>query len=279
MAAIHSKIFSAEDYRQLLKAVVNAEKQANKTSSLRLVAEKVGINLSTFKMILDGSRNLTIENIHKIASGLKMTGEERDFLEWMVLRDQAENKDVQAHYARKLKNLVKSRRVSRFRSSDISLIQHWFSPALIVYLLDVERVEESSFDDEAFKRASRRFKVPPKLVQETFENLRNEGIICSLENNKYHIVVERIRGGLAKQKYLADIFMECSRRMQDEFHNPLAMFTAHTLSVPRSMVPTFFEEYKQLLEKYMGFDNVENDLEIMQVCSQAIPMLKSTEAK
>jgi hypothetical protein len=93
-----------------------------------------------------------------------------------------------------------------------------------------------------------------------------------LPGHLYHVALEKMRGHVTKQKYLAEVVKECIARMPEEFENPKAMFAAHTLSMPESMIPAFYKDYKGLLEKYMATSPESDEhLEILQVCLQALP--------
>lgn len=92
-------------------------------------------------------------------------------------------------------------------------------------------------------------------------------------DGKYHIVFERVNGNLVKQRYLKDAFSECFKRMDREFENPYAMFSAHTISIPHSLISTFYDDYKTLVDRYMTYDCNEEQLEILQVCTQAVPLV------
>lgn len=265
-------LFQAESYREYLAAVVEVEKSAGRGASLRILAERFGIGLSTFKMVLDGSRNLTVRNVHRISVALNLTAQEREFFECMVMRDQSEDEDVRAHYARKLRTFQISQKSKRFRVSSSAVLQNWFVPAFLVYLLDVEKIQTRGFSDDVLKRASNALGIPCETLQTTFRKLEKDGILKPVADSKYHIVFERVSGALSKQKFLKDVFEEGLQRLSREFDNPHAHFSAHTVSMPSSMVPRFFDEYKALVEKYMGYDLDGGEVEILQVCAQAFPV-------
>jgi uncharacterized protein (TIGR02147 family) len=118
-----STLFSAVTYRDYLAGIVELERQNVHGASLRTFADRLGIGLSTIKMVLDGSRNLTIKNIHSIATRLNLVKLEHEFFESLVLRDQAEDDDVRAHYEKKIQQFRIESKNKRFRISNSTVMQ------------------------------------------------------------------------------------------------------------------------------------------------------------
>lgn len=99
--------------------------------------------------------------------------------------------------------------------------------------------------------------------------------LIAQEGNNYHLVFERVKSALSKQRFLKEVFDECVRRMETEFDSPFALYTAHTLSISKDAATTLYEEYKELIERYMALPTPDqHELEIFQVCTQAIPLTK-----
>lgn len=269
------RLFEAKSYREYLNAVVAAEREAGKNASLKTVSERLGIGLSSFKMILDGSRNLTIRNIHFIALGLNFVAKEREYFESMVLRDQAEDDGLRTYYNGKMKQIRAEQKARRFRTTHSAVMKSWYVPAFLIYLLDVEQININGLDDECFERAAKVFKIAKKTLKEIFSDLTNTGLISQSSDCKYHIVFERVNGSLTKMRYMKEVFAECTRRLNTEFDNPLALFSAQTLSVPTELIPGFYNEMKELIERYMSYDSTGANLEILQIGIQAIPLISS----
>lgn len=265
---------TARDYRAYLSQIVAAERAAGKGASLKNLAERFDIGLSSFKMILNGSRKMTMKNIHSIARTLSLSGVDREYFESLVHRDQAEDEELFSYYDQKLKQFRAQRRTETIRTSSHSILQSWYVPAFLLYLLDVEDLVNKGWDPAYLDRAAKALKIKRESLQETFAELERTGVFKQTTDSRYHFVFERVNGVLTKQRYLKEAFAVATQRMVSDFDHPLALFKSHTLSLPKAMIPALFKEYNELLEKYMSFAVVGEELEILQVCTQAIPLLK-----
>ena len=275
----YSDLMAAADYRSYLASIVAAERNAAKGASLATLAERFDIGLSSLKMVLNGSRKLTMKNIHSIAHGLTLKGRDREYFESLVHRDQADDEELYAYYDQKLKQFRTERKTEKIRSSGPSMLQAWFVPALIVYLLDVEDISKKGYNSLCLDRAAKILKVNRDAVQSAFDELEHSGILQRTSDSRYHFVFHRVNGALSKQRYLKEVFAVCTQRLVSDFDHPLALFNAHTLTLPKAMVPALFNEYKELLEKYMAYAAEGEELEMLQVCIQAVPLLKGKHLK
>ncbi len=271
-------LFAAKNYREYLASVVELERKSGRGTSLRSFADRLGIGLSTFKMVLEGSRNLTVKNIHTVAKSLNLIREEHEYFENLVLRDQSDDREVWQYYNQKLGRLKLDGKTRRLRISSSTVMQNWYMPAFLIYLLDVEDINSNGFNEGCLERAAEIFKVSKASLQQAFDGLLKAGIITETPDHKYHIIFERVNGSLVKQRYLKEVFDECTKRITSEFENPLALFTAHTISLPRTSVKPFYDEYKDLLEKYMSIEGTDrSNAEILQICMQSVPMISNTK--
>lgn len=280
MPSTDLNLFSFTSFRQYLSELIESERKSGNGTSLRSFAERVGIGLSTLKMVLEGERNLTIKNIHVISESLNLSKSEHDYFEAMVLRDQADDVLVKSYYHSRLKQLKSEAKTRLLRTSDSKIMNKWFFPALLIYLLDVERIDQHSLDDSVLLRTAKKFGIPCKDISEAISELVKAGVLQQKEDSRYHLVFERVNGSLAKQRYIKDVSAEIQKRIGSEFDNPLAMFSAHTLSIPSHLVANFYDEYKKLADRYMSYSAEDpNELEILQVCCQAVPVVKRRPEK
>lgn len=273
-------LFEAKDFRSYLATLLESERQDGKGVSLKSFADRIGVGLSTFKMVLDGSRNLTIKNIHVIAVGLNLTASERDFFESMVLRDQADEEDVRKYYAQKLKQVKSLAKTARLRTSDANIMQDWYVPAFLIYMLDIEKIHEQGISEEAFMKAATAFNLPVTTLKQIFISLEKSGVLQKTSDSKYHIVFERVNGSLTKQRFIQSTAVECQKRIASSFDDPRAMFTAHTLSIPDHLIAKFYDDYKSLVDSYMSYESsFDDNIEILQVCCQSVPVLKKSRTQ
>lgn len=95
-------IYEQPDYRSFLKAMYHFKKRENPHFSFRSFSQAAGFKSSNFlKLVMDGKRNLSQEGIDKFARALKLSKEETEFFEHLVLFNQAETaQEKNRHYER-----------------------------------------------------------------------------------------------------------------------------------------------------------------------------------
>lgn len=99
-------VFTFDDYRKFLSAFYAHEKAGKSGYTYARFSARAGLNAPNFlKVVISGSRNLTVANIHKFAVAVGLTPAERDYFEALVLRDQAASRDEREFYGRRLKSL------------------------------------------------------------------------------------------------------------------------------------------------------------------------------
>lgn len=83
-------IYEYLDYRSFLKNMYSLKKQENPNFSFRSFSRVAGLKSSNFlKLVMDGKRNLSTDTIQKFAGAFKLTKEETNFFETMVLFNQS----------------------------------------------------------------------------------------------------------------------------------------------------------------------------------------------
>lgn len=114
-------IFSELDYRSYLRKVVNFLKHSN--ISVRAFLRTCGItNPSYLNLVVSGKRNLTQKTAAKIANGLKLKSEEKNYLLDLVKINSFTDEEKNALL---LKVKTKSFAKTGQTSSDQSLHSHW----------------------------------------------------------------------------------------------------------------------------------------------------------
>lgn len=95
-------IYEYLDYRNFLRDLYAFKKQENPGFSFRSFSRSAGLRSSNFlKLVMDGKRNLSTETIHRFAGAFKLTKEEVNFFETLVLFNQAGGaEEKNRHYER-----------------------------------------------------------------------------------------------------------------------------------------------------------------------------------
>jgi hypothetical protein len=71
---------------------------------------------------------------------MKMTFTEREYFEALVLGEQAEVPEIRVYYRKRMRALVENSKLETVRVSGRGLLSDTVVPALLIYLIDIERV-------------------------------------------------------------------------------------------------------------------------------------------
>jgi uncharacterized protein (TIGR02147 family) len=119
-------IFSYSDYRQYLADFYAANKAKHPGFSYRFMAEKAGINSSSyFKFVIDGKRNLTKKSILKACLALKLKGKEAEYFESLVFFNQAKTPAEKSLFFEKMLALQQYRNIPRIKKDQMEFFQEW----------------------------------------------------------------------------------------------------------------------------------------------------------
>lgn len=118
-------IYQYSDYRKYLKELLEEKKKENRLFSHRAVLQKMGVSSTGFLAnVLSGRKNLTPEQVQKLAHILKMKAAEARFFECLVLFTQARTLEERNAC---MKRLVANQRVETraLTKKQLNLFSKW----------------------------------------------------------------------------------------------------------------------------------------------------------
>jgi uncharacterized protein (TIGR02147 family) len=122
-----TKVFEFIDYRTFLCQYYQEQKQINKGFSYGVMAKKTNISSrGLLKLIMDGKRNLSLNNIGGITAGLEFNKSESEYFLTMVLLSQAKNSEEKNKLYEKLMNFPQKRRISHLKREQYNLYSKWY---------------------------------------------------------------------------------------------------------------------------------------------------------
>jgi uncharacterized protein (TIGR02147 family) len=125
-------IFSYLDYRQFLGDMFAFMKETNPHFSYRYFSQKAGFaSHNSFKLVMQGKRNLTLESTGKIGNGFGLKRQEMDYFENLVKFCQASNNEDKNRFYRRLMSLRKTESdVQRTDKASYEYFSKWYYPAI-----------------------------------------------------------------------------------------------------------------------------------------------------
>lgn len=168
------------DYRRFLRDFYAAKKALNPSYSYRYFAKKADLQSANyFKLVMDGTRNLTHRNIRKFAKGLGLGDKEAHYFENLVLFNQAKDEEEKGFFKKNL-DLIRANDDRGLLSKDqFEVLSNWY-PLVIKELLLL-----GDFNPQPKKIAQKLdFKITPQQAKEAVELLVRLGLLRVLSDGK-----------------------------------------------------------------------------------------------
>lgn len=253
-----------KSYRSFLKDHLDAGKKQSPPLTLAGFAKKLKMSPSALHMLLDGKRDLTVHNIHRMANALGLTEGEEDFFSALVHFEQAEEKNERSFYEKKLKISKVQSQVQLLRVSNKELLSDWFLPTLLIYALDQTDSGEQG-DRFDYAKIYAQLGLSADRAKSIFGYLSDLGILVEdREAGKIHIVFDKLSPSFSKKNFLKKLLNEVQRRIETDFQSTESYFEAHTLNLCSDRFAEFIADYKALLERYIALGPKSNKPAIYQ---------------
>jgi uncharacterized protein (TIGR02147 family) len=118
-------LYAYLDYRAFLRDWYEAAKHSGKAFSFRAFSKRAGFHSPNFfKLVMDGSRNLTEDSLAKFVIGLKLAKSEAEFFRSLVFFTQAKSHDEKNLF---YKRLLQSREFSHLKSLEKNQYEYYSS--------------------------------------------------------------------------------------------------------------------------------------------------------
>ncbi len=120
-------IFEYADYRKFIQDYQLAKSKLNSAFSFRYLAQKAGINSSSFyTQIIKGNRNLTKQTIYKTCLALNLDDIQAEYFENLVFFNQANTIKDKNHFFEKLIEKQKVRTVKKVKEENYDYFSEWY---------------------------------------------------------------------------------------------------------------------------------------------------------
>ena len=126
-------IYQYKNYRDFLKDFYVGKKKFNPRYSYAVFSQKSGIASPNYlKRVMDGTRNITHNNLRNFIMGLSLGKKEATYFENLVHFNQTEQKEVKSFYFGELSKVSKNKEDSAFKidAQFYEYLSHWFYVAI-----------------------------------------------------------------------------------------------------------------------------------------------------
>lgn len=268
-------IFSYSSVQRYLQDRFQLEKAQGKGVTLAKFASQLGMSGSMFNMIIEGSRKLSVEKAHDIAQAFRMTYEEEEYFEALLLSEQAPAGQM-SFYRRRLNRLKKSMSVQRVSTSLNFILSQWYLPALLIYLVDIAELQDHGLSQAQYDAIEQKFRIQRKDIDRAISEFRKAGFLTLKTGEKPHIVFSKLTTKIPQKAFIKSAIQESLRRVETDFENSETAFHSHTFSIHQDTIPELVSEYKALIEKHMAsFDSADQTSMVVQTGFQLFPVIKN----
>ena len=254
-------IFQYSSFRAYIRDLFDMEKASANNVTMAQYAKKFGLSGSALNLILFGKRNLTISNLNQVARALRLSKSEREYFEALVLSEQADHSETKSYYSDKLKAQKKDSKHSLMRVTDRQLLSSWYIPALLIYLIDFEKIQ--NFDDINYEKIAKKFSISKEEIKRLLLLFQKIGLLAVDPKAGVHIVFDRVSSQVHQKEFVRVAQLEASNRLNKEFENPEAFFRATVFSISKTEILRFRKDILELIDKYVSDDNSNNDERVL----------------
>jgi uncharacterized protein (TIGR02147 family) len=269
-------IFQYSTSQEFIKAVVTDAQVTGTGLSIENYADRVGIGRSTLKMILSGKRRLTVGHIHHLAGSLRLSMDETEYLQTLVLKERAKVPKERIFYEKRTTSLKKKSRLTSHSVLAKGLLSDPYILPILVYLTDFHKTKDlsSKISPADVKMIAKRFKIDPSRVQSAIELLTKSQVIQRrTEDSEVHYVYGDIGQTINQKQYLKNWLSESAKRVDSEFNNKTSYFTASAFTIDKEMLPQMISDLKAVFEKYLEMSAPDDGKLMVQGCIQLFPIL------
>lgn len=252
------------NYRQFLQDFYLSKKKGNASYSYRVFINKGDLGSpSHLKMVIDGSRNLTLNTIPKYINAIGFKKKmESQFFELLVHYNQEENADQKIKYFNEIMALKRKQGLSTLEKHQFDLLAHWFHVAIYV-LIDLDNFKV----DLDWIAERLRKKVSSRQVREALDSLETIGLIEKDEVKGYRQVSGALSTAddlrhLSVHSYHKDM-IELALDSLSNDPSEVREFNGVTLKISKDKLPllkekirNFRREINELTSNMDGLDQV-----------------------
>jgi transcriptional regulator with XRE-family HTH domain len=263
------KVHQHSSTKEFIKSSFVLAKKHNPSLNVERYAKRLGLGVSTLKMILSGKRRPTVYQTLSVARDLRLSSGEIAYLEALSLHEAAKDSWQKAYYAKLLAAKKKDVKVSTIHTSQKKLLSDPIILPLLVYLMG-RKPEEIDY----FKLA-KELRVSEKRVIELVNYFKANEILLSQSEGQHHVAFDKLSHRVVQKNYQKSLLTDVAGRIDTEYDNPTSLFLSYTFSATEEMLLQLQIDLKNIMTKYMAEDvRNESKIQIAQACFQVLPVIR-----
>lgn len=256
-------VFAYSDYRKFLEDFYRDRKKRG-GYSYRHFSEKSKIRSPNFlKLVIAGSKNLTIENTHRFAAACDLRHHEHEFFEALVLYGQASSQEEKNYYRRRILDLKRNHQPHSKAPELKSLLAEWYFPAVMVSLAG------ASASSDLGKLAAK-CGINEKVFSGCLDRLQQLGLVKVTPGGKFQLKYDY--SNIEDKKALSVIHktflegqLDLSRRAFRKAYEKKAKFLSHTFTLSKAEFGKIHDKLHSLLDEIDKESELDNGRDVAQL--------------
>ncbi|MBK9293625.1 MAG: TIGR02147 family protein [Oligoflexia bacterium] len=238
-------VFSYQDYREFLKDYYSQRRKRDKKFSIRFFARRAGLKSENYlKVVMDGSRSLTANNLPKFVKGLGLNTTQAEYFEALVRLNQAKDLMERQAHLQKIVHLKKKINVLTLSHDQMEFYAHWYN--LIIF----EMASQKNFnpDPEHISKCLKG-KISAKQALDSLNMMLEKGILKRDESGKLIPVASQIAspGDVPREqiKKLQEVFLQQALEALHLQKDSEREIRSLTICLTEQQLPLFKEKIKE----------------------------------
>lgn len=248
-------VYEHRSYRDFLKNVLIARKQANRSYSLRALASSLGFSSSQLSEAMNGRANFSARALIKIGKQLKLSARETDYLCAIGEFEHEQDPEAREHLLRKVERLNPKRTpFADMKLDHFKQISDWYHSAILelVYLDGFEFSVSS---------VARRLQISRQEAELAIDRLLRLGLLQKNGDGTYFrqvsaLQIQATEKNQAMRKFYRQMFERASKALDTQ--TPGQRWSGYeTLPIAKEALPeiaracdAFFEEILRISNRY-----------------------------
>ncbi len=224
--------------------------------SFRAFAASVGFGSPNYlKLIIDGERDLTVTNIHKIIPALNLSGLEVDCFETLVHFTQASTPAERRYYELRLNRLKSTIPGVKQKSPPSRILSKWYYPYILLSLHERSVVEGKNFCRERLDLSQGELDEAVALL----EQLGLFEVVDGIVHLKQQLLDIHDHKGISRsqREFLQSQLNQSFHAFSAQYDKATAKFISHTLTLPPDGI-------KIIADRFVGFlDQITTELDVV----------------
>lgn len=246
-------IFEYNSYKKFLCDYYEEQKKIQKSFSYAVMAKKTNISSrGLLKLIMDGKRKLSLNNIGALTQGLELNKSEAEYFLTLVQFEQTSNLEEKNRLYTKLLSFPQKRKISPLKVEQYNYFSKWYYCVLYeLILLKEDSKTLTDFYQDVL--VAMKGKLTYKEIQEAYEQLISLGLLKE-EHGQWRQTTSFILSNVQDELNFArqQLQKEMMRQAADALVEPLEKreFGTVTLALRKSDLPRAKEFIREFRDKF-----------------------------